>query len=86
MDWGVFCHAFWTVPTAEKKFSFATRVLMGSGAGTVFGMAVWMVSQTEISSSSTMADNLGQWFGLVAHGYLSLFLCVVVPIDRKSVV
>ena len=68
----------------KKKFSFATRVLMGSGAGTVFGMAVWMVSQMEISPSimeykSTMAENLGQWFGLVAHGYLSLFLCVVVP-------
>lgn len=68
----------------KKKFSFASRVLIGSGAGTVFGMAVWMVSQMQVSSSvhelkPSMADNLNKWFQMVAHGYVSLFVCLVLP-------
>lgn len=68
----------------KKKLSFAARVLIGSGAGTLYGMAVWIVSQMEFQLPTndlelSLADNLNRWFGLVAQGYLSLFVCVVLP-------
>ena len=58
----------------KKKFSFAARVLIGTGAGSVFGMAVWMAGQAETASAAdswmTVAENLDLWFQLVAQGYL----------------
>ena len=67
----------------KKKFSFAARVLIGTGAGSVFGMAVWMAGQAETASAAdswmTVAENLDLWFQLVAQGYLSLFVCLVLP-------
>lgn len=62
----------------KKKFSFATRVLIGTGAGSVFGLAAWMAGQAETASAAdswmTVAENLDLWFQLVAQGYLSLFV------------
>lgn len=67
----------------KKKFSFAARVLMGTGAGTLFGLAVWFIGKAELSANPslqmTAADDLSFWFRLVVHGYLSLFVCLVLP-------
>lgn len=60
----------------KKKFSFAVRVMMGSGAGTLFGLAAWAYSQTD---REPIMESLNAWFGLVARGYLSLFVCLVLP-------
>lgn len=60
----------------KKKFSFAVRVMMGSGAGTLFGLAAWGYSQTD---REPIMESLNAWFGLVARGYLSLFVCLVLP-------
>lgn len=64
----------------KKKFSFAARVLMGTGAGTVFGLAVWMIGASEGEAAGmTVSENLELWFQLVAQGYLSLFVCLILP-------
>ena len=60
----------------KKKFSFAARVLMGTGAGTVFGLAAWAYSQAD---REPVMRSLNAWFTLVAQGYLSLFVCVIMP-------
>lgn len=60
----------------KKKFSFAMRVLIGSGAGTLFGLAAWGYSQTD---REPVLESLNSWFWLVARGYLSLFVCLILP-------
>lgn len=60
----------------KKKFSFAARVLMGTGAGTLFGLAAWAYSQTD---REPILSSLNVWFALVAQGYLSLFVCLILP-------
>lgn len=60
----------------KKKFSFAVRVLIGSGAGTLFGLAAWGYSQAD---REPILESLNAWFGLVARGYLSLFVCLILP-------
>ena len=67
----------------KKKFSFAARVLIGTGAGSVFGLAAWVAGQADTSPAAdlqmTVAEDLDLWFQLVAQGYLSLFVCLVLP-------
>lgn len=54
----------------KKKYSFAVRVLMGTGAGTVFGLVL---------SALSGVLNMNSWLRLVAHGYVCLFASVVIP-------
>ncbi len=67
----------------KKEFSFAARVLIGTAAGTVFGLGVWLVDQSDVASAGmlqmTTSENLNIWFRLVVQGYLYLFVAVVVP-------
>lgn len=72
----------------KKKFSFAARVLMGSGAGTLLGLLVWalsggMSSGLELfqptSAPEPYAGDLIPWFGLVAKGYVALLACLILP-------
>ncbi len=67
----------------KKQFSFAARVLIGTVAGTVFGLGVWLVGRSDVPPATwvrmTVSENLDLWFQLVAHGYLYLFVCVVLP-------
>ena len=72
----------------KKKFSFAARVLMGSGAGTLLGLLVWalsggMSSGLELFQPSLApepyASDLVPWFSLVAKGYVALLACLVLP-------
>jgi len=72
----------------KKKFSFAARVLMGSGAGALLGLLVWALSggissgldvfQPE-SAPGPYAGDLIPWFGLVAKGYVALLSCLILP-------
>lgn len=43
----------------KKKYSFAVRVLMGTGAGTLFGLAAWALP-------GGYAADLDHWFSLVS--------------------
>lgn len=72
----------------KKKFSFAARVLLGSGAGTLLGLLVWALSGG-ISSGLGLflpeaapepyAKDLIPWFSLAAKGYVALLSCLVLP-------
>lgn len=72
----------------KKKFSFAARVLLGSGAGTLLGLLVWALSGgissglglfQPSSAPEPYASDLVPWFGLVAKGYVALLSCLVLP-------
>lgn len=56
----------------KKKYSFAVRVLMGTGAGTLFGLAVWALP-------GGYAADLDHWFSLVSKGYVYLLAALVIP-------
>jgi hypothetical protein len=56
----------------KKKFSFAVRVLMGTGAGTVAGLLVWALPEGYTS-------DLTGWFSLVYTGYIYLFVALLLP-------
>lgn len=56
----------------KKKYSFTVRVLIGTGSGTVFGVLLW-------AASGSMDPGIHSWLRLVAHGYVSLFACLVIP-------
>ena len=60
----------------KKKFSFASRVLIGTGTGTVYGLIVWGVS----GRTGVYAADLGRWFSLVGNGYVSLFQLLIAPV------
>lgn len=60
----------------KKKFTFASRVLIGSGAGTVFGLAVWAISG---GAALSAAADLNHWFSLVGNGYVKLFQLLIGP-------
>ena len=60
----------------KKKFSFASRVLIGTGTGTVYGLIVWGVS----GRTGAYAADLGRWFSLVGNGYVSLFQLLIAPV------
>lgn len=59
----------------KKKYSFAARVLMGTGVGTVYGLIFWGLSR----SGSGLAGDLNNWFSLVGIGYTSLFRFLIPP-------
>ena len=72
----------------KKKFSFATRVLIGSGAGTARGLLVWILSSGAASALEPFqpstapepyASDLVPWFALVAKGYAALLACLILP-------
>lgn len=72
----------------KKKLSFATRVLIGSGAGTALGLLVWALSGgvssglslfQPASASGPYAKDLIPWFSLVAKGYVALLSCLILP-------
>ena len=72
----------------KKKFSFATRVLIGSGAGTALGLLVWILSSGAASALEPFqpstapepyARDLVPWFALVAKGYAALLACLILP-------
>lgn len=73
----------------KKKYSFAARVLMGSGAGTVYGLAAWALSGG-LSGSGQMtapfAEDLGRWFRLIGNGYVSLFQFLITPVIAVAAV
>lgn len=60
----------------KKKFSFAKRVLIGSGCGSLFGLAVyyldgWMGGILQVDTT--------RWFSMIGNGYIALFRLLVVP-------
>lgn len=57
----------------KKKFSFASRVLIGTGSGIVFGLIVWVLR-------GSFAEDLNHWFSLVGNGYVSLFKFLIAPV------
>ena len=59
----------------KKKFTFAARVLIGTGIGTVYGLIVWGLS----GRTGAYAADLGRWFSLVGNGYVSLFQLLIAP-------
>lgn len=59
----------------KKKFTFAARVLIGTGIGTVYGLIVWGLS----GRTGVYAADLGRWFSLVGNGYVSLFQLLIAP-------
>lgn len=69
----------------KKRFTFAARVLMGTGAGTAYGLAVWALSGGDAedagvqSTLSYLAGDLNRWFSLIANGYVSLFQLLIGP-------
>lgn len=72
----------------KKKFSFAARVLLGSGAGTLLGLLVWALSGgissglglfQPSSAPEPYAKDLIPWFSLAAKGYVALLSCLVLP-------
>lgn len=72
----------------KKKFSFAARVLMGSGAGTLLGLLVWALSGgvssglglfQPASAPRPYANDLTPWFAFVARGYVALLSCLILP-------
>ena len=72
----------------KKKFSFATRVLIGSGTGTALGLLVWILSSGAASALEPFqpstapepyARDLVPWFALVAKGYVALLACLILP-------
>lgn len=56
----------------KKKYSFAVRVLMGTGAGTLLGLVAWALP-------GTYADDLDRWFSLVSKGYIYLLAALIIP-------
>lgn len=60
----------------KKKFSFAKRVLIGSGCGSLFGLAVhyldgWM--------GQILQDDVTRWFAMIGNGYIALVRLLVAP-------
>ena len=73
----------------KKKFSFAVRVLMGTGAGTVYGLILWALSGGSspglpgpfdpAAIAPSLAGDVGSWAWMVGRGYLLLLACLVPP-------
>lgn len=69
----------------KKKFTFASRVLIGTGAGTVFGLAAWFLSGGSFwgtgseAGTAAFATDLNHWFALIGNGYVSLFELLIGP-------
>lgn len=61
----------------KKKFSFAKRVLIGSGCGSIFGLAVYILD--DWMWWQTLRDDLTRWFAMVGNGYLALFRLLIAP-------
>lgn len=57
----------------KKKYSFAVRVLMGSGAGTFFGLVL------HLAADPGVLEDLKHWFYLAVRGYVMLFVCLIMP-------
>lgn len=60
----------------KKKFSFAKRVLIGSGCGSVFGLAVYYADGW---MGGILRDDVTRWFSMIGNGYIALFQVLVVP-------
>lgn len=59
----------------KKKFSFASRVLIGSGCGTLFGLAVYGAGRMGMSLGEASA-----WFSMAVSVYLGLFRILIGPV------
>lgn len=62
----------------KKKFSFASRVLIGTGCGTVFGLAVYGLGAAGAGGLTTAG--VSQWFSAVSMIYLGLFRMLIGPV------
>lgn len=60
----------------KKKFSFAKRVLIGSGSGSVFGLCVYY---TDGWMGGILRPDVTGWFSMIGNGYISLFKVLVAP-------
>lgn len=60
----------------KKKFSFARRVLIGSGCGSVFGLAVYALNRT---MGQGISEDVTRWFSLISQGYIGLFRVLIAP-------
>lgn len=60
---------FFLESSAEKEIQFYGAC---TGSGTVFGVLLW-------AASGSMDPGIHGWLRLVAHGYVSLFACLVIP-------
>lgn len=60
----------------KKKFSFAKRVLIGSGCGSVFGLCVYYIDG---GLGGILRGDVESWFSMIGNGYIALFKVLVVP-------
>ena len=65
----------------KKKLSFASRVLVGSGCGTVFGLAVYAAGRTGLA-----VGGASDWFSMAQSVYLGLFRVLIGPVVFISTV
>ena len=64
----------------KKKFSFAARVLMGAGCGTVFGLAVYALGAAGFGLTPSSVSGTAQWFSAASRIYLGLFRVLIGPV------
>lgn len=57
----------------KKKYSFATRVLAGSGAGTGFGLVL------HLAAGAGICEDVKGWLFLLVKGYTMLFVSLIMP-------
>lgn len=69
-------YAMYRLP--KRRFSFAKRVLIGSGCGSVFGLLVSFLDGW-LGSSPGGAAARSRWFALIGDGYIVLFGMLVAP-------
>lgn len=60
----------------KKKFSFAKRVLIGSGCGSAFGLGVYYADGW---LGGILRGDVAGWFAMVGNGYIALFQVLIVP-------
>lgn len=65
----------------KKRFSFASRVLIGSGCGTLFGLAVYGAEKMGMALGDASA-----WFSMAVSVYLGLFRVLIGPVVFISTV
>ena len=65
----------------KKKLSFASRVLVGSGCGTVFGLAVYAAGRAGLA-----VGGASDWFSMAQSVYLGLFRVLIGPVVFISTV
>lgn len=64
----------------KKKFSFAARVLMGAGCGTVFGLVVYALGAAGFGLTPSSVSGTAQWFSAASRIYLGLFRVLIGPV------